>query len=472
MKYQVCYYITGHGLGHATRCIKVIEYLISVGIQCDVVTNLNILSFIQKNLSVESQHKITLHGRVLDGGAVQTSPLTVDPIATLNNYIPIYEQHEILVQKEITFLIEKKIDIVLCDATPLACRAGHLAQCKVCVISNFTWDYIYTEILAAAIRDTPTDIEEVVLSQYRAVVQSCAEDYSYVDLYLQLPGENPVPSGIPAHRVIPMPLLARHANLSRREARKQLKILPSTNVLLLCFGGFQSHFHLCDHFLPKGWICLSLFSNPEDMPSERFISLPADTYVPDILEASDVVLGKLGYGLLSECLATAIPLLYIRRSYWPEEPHLVHYMRSQQGCISVEEHDFLHGKWELYLFRALLTSRGIRCRGADDDEEEKDVDDGHACDSQHQHVEGGTATDPDTDPDPEGRHTTTAALTTPAPPHCPAAASKLKSSNSSSSRRRRRGSCQRLDTSGRLMKDPTAPAAIIAHVIDLFKSNS
>ena len=179
------------------------------------------------------------------------------------------------------------------------------------------------------------------------MVKSCDDDYSHVDLYLQLPGETPVPKGISSDRVVAVPLLARHANLSRTESRKQLNISPSTNVLLLCFGGHQSQFDLRDSYLPEGWVCLTLCSKPEDMPSDRFIALPGDVYVPDILVASDVVQGKLGYGLVSECLASAIPLLYVSRSYWAEEAHLAHYMRSHHGCISMDVNDFYKGHGRL-----------------------------------------------------------------------------------------------------------------------------
>ena len=95
--------------------------------------------------------------------------------------------------------------------------------------------------------------------------------------------------------------------------------------------------------------------------------LPGDSYVPDILVASDVVQGKLGYGLVSECLASGIPLLYVSREYWAEERHLAEYMRSHHCCVRMTTDDFYDGNWSNYLHRAVLTSRGIRCRGSERD---------------------------------------------------------------------------------------------------------
>ena len=71
--------------------------------------------------------------------------------------------------------------------------------------------------------------------------------------------------------------------------------------------------------------------------------LPGDSYVPDILVASDVVQGKLGYGLVSECLASGIPLLYVSREYWAEERHLAEHMRSHHCCVRMTTDDFYDG---------------------------------------------------------------------------------------------------------------------------------
>lgn len=45
----------------------------------------------------------------------------------------------------------------------------------------------------------------------------------------------------------------------------------------------------------------------------NFISAPGDAFVPDIVAASDCVLGKIGYGTVSECLVGRCPLIFVRR---------------------------------------------------------------------------------------------------------------------------------------------------------------
>ena len=59
-----------------------------------------------------------------------------------------------------------------------------------------------------------------------------------------------------------------------------------------------------------------------DMPSSRFTSLSPSAYVPDLIRAADAVLGKLGYGFVSECVTNGTALIYVPRVDWPEERFL------------------------------------------------------------------------------------------------------------------------------------------------------
>jgi hypothetical protein len=58
------------------------------------------------------------------------------------------------------------------------------------------------------------------------------------------------------------------------------------------------------------------------MPSARFRALPQDAYVPDYIHMAQAVLGKLGYGFVSECLTMGTALIYVPRQDWPEERYL------------------------------------------------------------------------------------------------------------------------------------------------------
>ena len=87
---NVCFYITGHGLGHATRSFELLKGLITTGIYIvHVVTNVP-ESFFQQSFKQSGidfdQQTFQYYCRMLDAGAVQADALTVDIISTLEKY--------------------------------------------------------------------------------------------------------------------------------------------------------------------------------------------------------------------------------------------------------------------------------------------------------------------------------------------------------------------------------------------------
>jgi hypothetical protein len=66
---KLCYYITGHGYGHATRSLKVVETLITKeNFDVHVVSSEKTIAFIRSTLSPSILDKMTTHERQLDAG--------------------------------------------------------------------------------------------------------------------------------------------------------------------------------------------------------------------------------------------------------------------------------------------------------------------------------------------------------------------------------------------------------------------
>lgn len=66
--------------------------------------------------------------------------------------------------------------------------------------------------------------------------------------------------------------------------------------------------------LPPGWIAIICGASPdwkneENMPEDLFIA-PRNIYMPDLMVVGDVLLGKLGYGTVSEAIDSATPFMY------------------------------------------------------------------------------------------------------------------------------------------------------------------
>jgi hypothetical protein len=79
-------------------------------------------------------------------------------------------------------------------------------------------------------------------------------------------------------------------------------------------------------------------------------------YHPDLMYASDAIVGKLGYSTLAEAYASGIPFAYIPRVRFPESAPMSGFARQEMGAVEIVEPDFFSGAW-LDQIPALLAQR-------------------------------------------------------------------------------------------------------------------
>ncbi|KAG5554385.1 hypothetical protein RHGRI_012048 [Rhododendron griersonianum] len=377
------YYVTGHGFGHATRVVEVVRHLIYAGHDVHVVTGAPDFVF---TTEIQSP-KLFLRKLVLDCGAVQADALTVDRLASLEKYseTAVVPRASILAT-EVEWLNSIKADLVVSDVVPVACRAAADAGIRSVCVTNFSWDFIYAEYVMAAGH------------HHRTTVWQIAEDYSHCEFLIRLPGYCPMPA---FRDVMDVPLVVRRLHKSRKEliddskeeqrviwklksndgtlkltkynhyvsliswilqngptkrdneVRKELGIGDDVKVVILNFGGQPGGWNLKEDCLPSGWLCLVCgASDDQNLPS-NFIKLAKAAYTPDLIAASDCMLGKIGYGTVSEALAYKLPFVFVRRDYFNEEPFLRNMLEYYQGGVEMIRRDLLTGRWKPYLERAI-----------------------------------------------------------------------------------------------------------------------
>ncbi|XP_042444788.1 L-arabinokinase-like [Zingiber officinale] len=198
-------------------------------------------------------------------------------------------------------------------------------------------------------------------NHHRAIVWQIAEDYSHCDLLLRLPGYCPMPA---FRDLIDVPLVVRRLRKSRSEVRKELGIGDDVKVLIFNFGGQPAGWNLKQDWLPDGWFCLVCGASDNQELPPNYVKLAKDVYTPDFIAASDCMLGKVGYGTVSESLAYKVPFVFVRRDYFNEEPFLRNMLEHYQGGVEMIRRDLLTGRWAPYLERA-LTLKPCYERGID-----------------------------------------------------------------------------------------------------------
>lgn len=230
------------------------------------------------------------------------------------------------------------------------------------------------------------------------MVQQVVSDYRHADLLIRLPGAIRIPSFDDAmglvprtpfnanftdkgvangkthlpctsvstiqhdsrmiRRIIDVPLVFRKYRLPREQVLDQVgipkEIYNTHKILLLSFGGqlLGNDGGLKGHPLPPGWICI-VCAAPDhvDMP-QGFYRAAKDAYVPDLTNACDVLLGKLGYGTCSECIGHSTPFVYVPRPQFIEEKGLLKLMSDQGSAVELSREDFEDGNWAPAIERA------------------------------------------------------------------------------------------------------------------------
>jgi UDP-N-acetylglucosamine:LPS N-acetylglucosamine transferase len=71
----------------------------------------------------------------------------------------------------------------------------------------------------------------------------------------------------------------------------------------------------------------------------------AGIFHPDLVNAGDAIIGKVGYSTLAETYQAGIPFGYIPRPAFRESPVLVDYIETKMRGLSFSESDLDNGQW-------------------------------------------------------------------------------------------------------------------------------
>lgn len=138
---------------------------------------------------------------------------------------------------------------------------------------------------------------------------------------------------------------SRKATRTRSEtlAELGLQCLEGKKILLNCFGGHNLGSLSGVPKLPEGWACISQTIHCPPL----FYKISHDVYMPDLIGACDVVLGKLGWGTCSEVIGNGYkPFIYVPRSAFIEEAGLLSWMQSaHRRIVRLEVDDYESMDW-------------------------------------------------------------------------------------------------------------------------------
>ncbi|KAF8150728.1 hypothetical protein B0H34DRAFT_729986 [Crassisporium funariophilum] len=93
---------------------------------------------------------------------------------------------------------------------------------------------------------------------------------------------------------------------------------------------------------------------------EGFYVAPRDVYMPDLTAVGDVLLGKLGYGTVSECVDACTPFVYVSRPLFIEE-HGLRLLLDQEGVgVELSREMYEAGDWSSAVTEALMNGQDMK----------------------------------------------------------------------------------------------------------------
>ncbi len=326
MKKNIVFYISGHGYGHAVRSAEVIFALIEKSPQ----TQIHIRTTAPEWLFAARQYpQIHVYPVALDVGAIQKNSFRIDIEATFRQIHTLFESWNCIAKQETKFICKNDIDLIVGDIPPLAFRLAAKLNIPAYAIGNFGWDWIYEDWLDQ-------------YPQFSDIVFQIKEDYSTVDLLFQLPASEPMhafPTKIPA------PLIARTGSLSKADMAKAFDLAENKQWMLLALPQYDKT-HMPWHIMKQNrdWLYLSPF---HDKRTDNMIPIPREGFrFSDLVGVSDVVLSKPGYGIVSDCFANRVPLLYIERHDFIEYHLIVQWLREHSIASEITFEQFEAGDWD------------------------------------------------------------------------------------------------------------------------------
>ena len=195
----IAFYITGHGFGHAVRSYQVIRALK----KAVPAWQIHVRTTAPEWLFQDPSGSVAWHQTKIDIGIIQKDSLAMDLAETLRSCRDLHEGASSLIERELAFVRQHRIALIVSDIPPLAFEVAAQAMIPSLAITNFTWSWIYCAYLEQYPAFLPL-IEEME-SFYRKATLAMTLPYA-CDLSI-----------FPSRKAIPW--ITRASSLSKRQAR-------------------------------------------------------------------------------------------------------------------------------------------------------------------------------------------------------------------------------------------------------------
>jgi len=263
-------------MGHTTRSIAIIRELIKDGIQV-TVRNSN-MDYLNKSLPYIN----TILGTTDVGPTIEKNGISINENKTLENIGKWINSIRLTSEKEHEIISKIKPNLIVSDISAMPFFAAHKAKINSVAISNFSW-------------------VDVLTGFSNKQMELLEEAYGLSDLAIQLPLGTQMKSFKNKKQV---GLVCKKSTYTRKVIREKLGLKESD---ICIFVNLSSHFTIKSK-IPSN---IKIISTGACINSDNVKYIKPWIEGQNIINASDFVICKCGYGMISECLTNGTPFLYI-----------------------------------------------------------------------------------------------------------------------------------------------------------------
>jgi len=293
---KIFYYITDHGLGHATRSIAIIRELEKLQNVEVIIRNSNANKILHESLP----HTKIITGTTDVGPVINDDGISINKEQTITKITKWLQNIDSFAKKELKIILENKPDLIISDISPMPLLAVKDIKIPIIVISNFSW-YDVLKILPKK------ESEKLKIAYDRA------------DLAIQIPLGTKMEHFRHKRRT---GLICRIPTRSKNKIKKSFGISNSKSIVTVALGGSKNKIKF-----EVGEDVEILSMNTKVDSSIR--SKDVTNYVEgqDIVSISDLVICKCGYGMISECITNGVPFYFLASNTHLEQKAMVNELK-------------------------------------------------------------------------------------------------------------------------------------------------
>lgn len=315
--------ISAHGFGHAAQIAPVIDELFrrAPALRMTLVTRVP-----ERLLRERIGAPFTYVAHAADFGLCMHSALEVDRAASIERYRSLHTDWTASVERETRILAALEPDYLLADVPYLSLAAAERLGVPAFALCSLNWADVFEHYFGE-------------LPEARRYIDQMRAAYNSAALFIR-----PAPA-MPMDwldNAVSVDAIARAGRPQPDRLRELLGLDAPGRVILSAFGGIDVRPPVESWSRAPGDVWLVPDSWPVAGPGLFPVGAVPMPFV-DLLASVDGVLGKCGYGTVTECVANGTLFAYIPRPDWPEEPCLVDWLQRHRAGVAVELEDLAQG---------------------------------------------------------------------------------------------------------------------------------